>query len=1151
MRRRRARERPRRSRLASGAEADRVGFGGHDDVEGPRALDRARVDGVGVSSSSDAVGAALSRFGAAVTPKLADLTAAGEPEDQLRGPFETLFGDLADAAGLDAGKLTMIGESRLDELKVRPDYAVSYGGALVGFVELKAPGRGANPRAYRGHDRDQWAKLSALPNLVYSDGNSFSLWRAGERVGDIVRLDGDVESSGRALRGDDALLSLVASFLSWEPVAPSHPRQLAELSAGMCRLLRSEVVEQLELEDPALTHLAEDWRQLLFPGATHETFADGFAQTVTFGLLLARARGIDLHDDIYAVSRQLAKEHALIATALNVFAVSIQDDESRGLVTSMKTLTRVLSVVDWEKVSKGDSEAWLFFYEEFLAEYDPKLRRETGSYYTPVPVVREMVRLSDDALRDRFGLNRGLADRSVTVLDPAVGTGTYLLEVLRRIAATIADLDGPAAVSDALGSDDVLSRLIGFELQLGPFAVAQLRLLAELADLTGRDTVTGQLLLHVTSTLDNPYDDEHHLGWQYEAIAKSRRDANRVKRDVPVQVCIGNPPYKEKSKGAGGWVESGLPGVKQPAILSDFFPPSDWGVASHVKHLYNPYVYFWRWATWKVFDHHPDANDGIVCFISVAGFLAGPGFQRMRDYLRRRGDAIWVIECTPEGHQPPVPTRVFQGVQHPICITLVVRDGSTDEATPAPVFHRRLGRGPREKKFEELASITLELDGWEVCPPEWRAPFLPTGRGEWTAYPSLDDLLPYSGSGMMPGRTWPIAPDPQTLRVRWEQLVAAPLTGKAELFREHKTDRRIHTILGDNLPGYPKKGSIAEETGTCPEPVRVGYRSFDRQWIIPDKRLINRPNPTLWSIHSDRQVYLTALHRTAPSSGPGATLTGFVPDIDHYHGRGGRVYPLWMDSNANAANLTPALAEALVSRLGREVRAEDIYAYIAATVASPAYVDRFKEDLATPGLRVPLTGDSNLFVQGAQLGRRIIWLHTFGERFVDPEAKPPRPREAPRAATPPRLVKAIGDEFPDELRYDAEKETLRVGAGAISPVPTGVRAYETAGVNVLDKWFGYRRATRTKASIGERSVSPLDDVHTDHWLPSYTTELVEILNVLTLLVELEPEQAALLDSIVDGPLISVEDLTADEVLPVPEAARKGKPVRETQQSLDL
>ncbi|WFE54387.1 N-6 DNA methylase [Micromonospora sp. WMMD1155] len=772
---------------------------------------------------------AVAEFGRAATNKLTDVAVRGEPEDQLRAPLEKLVSDLAALCNHRRDRLNLVGETSLADLQSRPDYAVTYSHTLVGFIEVKAPGIGADPRKFRRkHDKEQWAKLQALPNLIYTDGLAFSLWRYGEPAGEIVRLSGDLASTG-VLTAPRALLSLFEEYLGWSPTPPRSPKQLAETTARLCRLLRSEVEEQLARQDPTLTGLAKDWRHLLFPDATDGQFADSYAQAVTFGLLLARAQGIDLNKGIDPAAKLLASRQSLIGTAMRV--LTDQVIKSRTLATSVATLTRVLAVVDWPKISKGRPDAWLYFYEDFLEEYDNSLRKQTGSYYTPVPVVQSMTRLVDEALRGRFEMPDGLANQKVNLVDPAMGTGTFLLEVVRSIGRAVADDLGEGAVPAAVAA--ALWRLVGFELQLGPFAVAQLRILAELAEL-GANPEHINPRLFVTNTLGNPFVEEQSLGTWYEPIAQSRREANRIKRDEGVLVVLGNPPYKDKSHGKGGWVEAGNPTAGQAAPLTDFMPPSEWGVGVHAKHLYNPYVYFWRWATWKVFDHHVDSDRGVICLITVAGFLDGPGFQRMRDYLRRRADAVWVIDCSPEGHQPPVNTRLFQGVQQPICITLAVRDGSSGAETPAPVYFRSLQPGNRNAKFSELADVSLQDGGWIECPSDFRAPFLPKGGARWLSYPTLDDLLRYSGSGTMTGRTWVIAPDPESLRMRWDTLVAAPSAEKPELMQEHPRDRHINKVLMDALPGFEAtKTPIKDESGPCLEPVRIGFRSFDRQWIIP------------------------------------------------------------------------------------------------------------------------------------------------------------------------------------------------------------------------------------------------------------------------------------------------------------------------------
>jgi hypothetical protein len=709
---------------------------------------------------------AIAAFGAKAKEKLTNPAAVGQPEDQLRAPFESLLADLAELSSLPKEVVTAVGESSVNDLKTRPDYAVTVHNVLVGFVELKAPGKGADPRKFKDpHDKAQWEKLRSLPNLIYTDGNSFSLWQNGELAGTVLTLVGDIESSGIKIQAPPGFLSLFESFLRWEPVPPRSAKDLAHTTARLCRLLRDEVTEQLALGSEALTDLAADWRKLLFPDATDERFADGYAQAVTFGMLMARAKNISLANGLQQVGSELSHTSSLIGAALRLLTDNAENQNT--LKTALGTLIRVLDAVDWTKISKDNPDAWLYFYEDFLAVYDNELRKQTGSYYTPPEVVAAMVQLVDEALRTlRFGKSAGLASPSVTVADPATGTGTFMLGVLRRIAESVRSDEGEGAVKGAIQT--ALKRLIAFEIQLGPFAVAQLRILAEVVDLSGSAPKT-PVRMFVTNTLGNPEDDGGWIPGLLAPIANSRKEANKIKRDEPITVVIGNPPYKVRAKGLGGWIEGETKKAERTAPLADWQPPTEWGAGADAKHLRNLYVYFWRWATWKVFDHDAAHNSGMVCFITVAGFLSGPGFQKMRDYLRRTCDDVWIIDCSPEGYQPGVNTRIFQGVQQPVCIVLASRSTKSNADSPAKVVFRALPSVHRLGKFKALGAIKLDSDGWIECPSDWRSPFLPSSQGAWATYPKLEDLFAYNGSGVMPGRTWIIAPDVESLQHRWQK----------------------------------------------------------------------------------------------------------------------------------------------------------------------------------------------------------------------------------------------------------------------------------------------------------------------------------------------------------------------------------------------
>jgi hypothetical protein len=1092
---------------------------------------------------------AVSAFGASAKAKLSNPAASGEPEDQLRAPLEGLLHCLAGVAGLPEGALTLVGETSIAELRTRPDYSVTVQGALVGHIEVKAPGKGADPRQYRGHDKEQWERLKALPNLLYTDGNDFSVWRDGALVGGIVRLIGDVAVSGSALQAPPSLLPLLSDFLvGWEPIPPRSPSQLAHMSARLCRFLRDEVIEQMERGSAPLTELASDWRALLFPHADDEQFADGYAQAITFGLLMAKSRGISLADGFDDVARELGRANTLIGTALRLLT---EEPEQAVLVTSLQTLVRVLDVVVWERIARGDPEAWLYFYEEFLAVYDNSLRKRTGSYYTPPEVVRAMVRLSDEALRSpaRFAVPAGLAAPHVWIADPAVGSGTFLLGVLRRIAEHHARAEGEGAVAAAI--DAAAERLIGFELQFGAFAVAQLRLAAELLDLGA----TAAPRLFVTDTLGDPFEtEERHPGLIGRVLSQSRAEANRIKASQRITVVIGNPPYKERAMGLGAWVEEGS-GNRAP-LLDDWQPPPEWRVGTDTKRLRNLYVYFWRWAAWKVFEHGGgtavETPSGLVCFITVAGFLNGPGFQKMRAELRRDCDEIWIIDCSPEGHQADVPTRIFEQVQQPVCIVLASRGSDASRDTSAQVRFRSLSPGPRREKFAELSRISLDGGGWRDCPTDGRGPFLPEHMGEWSDFVPLENLLNDGGLGVMTGRTWVIAPDQQSLQQRWAALIGdRDSARRADLFHPHLRgglpgDKHIGKAARP-LPRHDHASEAIEDLITqharnhesarilpvgelsVATPIRYGFRSFDRQWIIPDARLINQPAAKLWGIFSTRQIYLTALSRSSPRSGPALSFTSNLPDHDHYRGSfSGRVFPLWRDAGATLPNVPDATENALALNYGHPVPAEDLMAYIAAVAAHPSYTARFQHDLRRPGLRIPVTADGALFAEAAALGREVIWLHTFGERFADPgadrpEAPPRLPDERKPDYTREGAIPSDPAHMPDAISYDPSLKRLQVGTGYIDNVPSEVWNYEVSGKHVLRQWFSYRRRNRERPQIGDRRPpSPLGDIRPDRWLPEYTTELINLLNVLGRLVELEPRQADLLTRIVEGPLIPNE-----------------------------
>ncbi|WP_308122332.1 type ISP restriction/modification enzyme [Streptomyces sp. WAC04114] len=489
-----------------------------------------------------------------------------------------------------------------------------------------------------------------------------------------------------------------------------------------------------------------------------------------------------------------------------------------------------------------------------------------------------------------------------------MGTGTYLHAVLERIAANVAAHDGPGAVSGAVTR--AAERVAGFELQMGPFAVAELRAAEQLNSYQAVPP-DGGLKLFVTDTLDDPNAAETQLRSALQLIAASRRKANEIKARANVTVVIGNPPYAELANGAGGWVENGGLELKtkkgKKAILDDWVIPGMSRFKAQLKYLY---VFFWRWATWKVWESTADGNLGVIAFITTSGYLTGPAFEGMRAYLRRYASEGWIIDCTPEGQTPNIPTRIFPGVRQPLAISIFVRRVGADNTTPARIRHRAL-TGRRADKFAALAATGLDDDGWRDCRTDWTAPLTPASTSQWDTYPALDDLLPWYSPGVFPTRTWVYAPSGGVLERRWSHLIGEDdREQKAQLFKEgndaslKKTKPRLPVDDTCSTPGKP----LIQETATSPAVTRVGYRSFDRQWVIADPRVMDRPRRDLWAARIPGQVFVVEQHRKSIRSGPGVVFSALIPDFDHFKGsEGGRTLPFLHPDGT--PNLAPGLTD--------------------------------------------------------------------------------------------------------------------------------------------------------------------------------------------------------------------------------------------------
>ena len=1080
-------------------------------------------------TSKNDISGSLRKFATEVTAK--SKPDIGAPEDQLRAPFEALMNTVGAVTGKD---VVCTGETPLPNLQGRPDYGVMVSGLLTGHVELKAPGKGVQPQKFTGHDKQQFNRFSQLPNILYTDGNDWALFRQGKMEGQRVRLSGDVSLDGaKSVGKQDAakLLPLLTRFLEWQPVIPQDSggqidlRAFAKQLAPLCKFLRDDVLEALGNETSQLKHVAQGWRNLLFPQADDAQFADAYAQTVTFALLLARSLGAgkdetglkpeDARDALQA-------QHNLLSAALQ----ALTDPQVREeLQAGLNSLSRLIGAVAPEELS-GDTDPWLFFYEDFLAEYDANLRRDAGVYYTPVEVVRAQVRMIDSLLSNQLEKPDGFADNGVTTIDPATGTGTYLLGIIEHSLNHIAKKYGPGAAKGHAAQ--LRSNLYGFEIMVGPYAVTELRVTKALQGYG--DTAAGGAQIYLTDTLESP-NQKPMQGYFEPALSLSQQHAAalEVKSAVNVLVCLGNPPYDRTpaADAAGGWVRHGDEGVDDRPILEDFLEPAQLaGHGVHIKNLYNLYVYFWRWALWKVFEQNGADGPGIVSFISASSYLDGNGFAGMREHIRRVCDEVWILDLGGEGRGPRRSENVFN-IQTPVAIAVAFRTEGKTGTQPATVRYARL-EGTRIEKLAALNTITdFSSVDWQTCPEDWQAPFRPGGEGAYFDWPLLIDLMPWQHSGVELKRMWPISADEDILKKRWRGLLQS--NDRAVAMRATQ-DRQVDKSYNVDLLGYSDLTPISQLVADAPVPPIRGYsfRAFDRQHLIADGRLISRPRPPFWNTLSDNQLYLSSLFSQPIDAGPALVASQYIPDLHSFRGSyGGKdVLPLFRDSGATQPNILPGLLELVGGVYEKEVTPEDFAAYLYGIMAHPSFTDRYYEELDTREVRIPLSKDPALFEGVRSAGARQLWLHTYGQRYVpsgEPNGQVPT-GEAKNTVSVPQSEEC----FPISFSYDEGTQTLHVGKGQFAPVAKEVYEFEVSGLKVVQSWLRYRM----RHGAGKKS-SPLDGIRPTKWPAAFTIELLELLWVLDATVAGYPEQAELLEAVASG-----ECFKAAELPKVPPGMRK-------------
>ncbi|MCY3886237.1 MAG: N-6 DNA methylase [Chloroflexi bacterium] len=790
----------------------------------------------------------------------------------------------------------------------------------------------------------------------------------------------------------------------------------------------------------------------------------------------------------------------------------------------------LVEVLDWtaaalDRVDRGaffakfnEGEAVPYFYEPFLEAFDPALRKQLGVWYTPAEVVRYMVARVDRALKDDLGLPGGLAEENVYVLDPCCGTGAYLAEVLRRIAANL-EGQGLGALTGARVKQAALERVFGFEIMPAPFVVAHLQVgltMQELDAPLAEDAPAGQAGkeeragVFLTNALTG-WEPKAQKPLPFPELEEERERAERVKRETPVLVILGNPPY------------NGFAGVavEEERALSEAYRTAQRVRRPEGQGLNDLYVRFFRMAERRIAEK---TGRGVVCFISNYSWLDGLSFTGMRERYLEAFDAIRV-DClngdkrktgktTPDGEPDP---SIFStpedpvGIQVGTAIATLVRK-SDHAPTKAVGFRHLWGRAKRE---ELTATAETEPEAlYAAIEPDLPLglPFAPMAVGEgWSGWPSLPDLFPVSFPGVQTKRdSFLIDIDLDRLKARLDEYFDPDLSHE-EIARRYPDAMKSSSGFSVRNARTVRETLLArggpDEDGFVP----YTYRSFDTRWLYWDagRGLLGRPSSDYRPHAFEGNLLIEAREREAKEDfSRGTMIRGLA---DNFGNGFSNFFPAWLRSDAlgtaepaqqnNVPNLSDA-AKRYLERLGLGV--EELFHHVLAVLHDPAYREANAGALRMEWPRIPLRGwpdgtapgAADELAASAARGRELAAL-------LDPERPVPSVTEPP--LRPEMVVIAepatsdgrhmAGDDFMVTAGwgYLGQGKVVMPGQGRVAErstlgeptfdvylndhaywrnVPAAVWRYKLGGYQVLKKWLSYR-----ERKVLGRPLSPEEVQH--------------------------------------------------------------------------
>lgn len=923
-------------------------------------------------------------------------------EHSYRSALEALFGSLDESvSALNEPKRIACGA---------PDFIIRRGEIVIGHVEAKDIGTGL--RGMKDANKNQQDRYrKALPNLIYTNCLDWDFYQHGERIASVTIADfllGIQPNTEQYERLD----SLLRNFIAQRPQTITSPRVLAKMMAGKAVLIKEVLHNALKADGDKQTELSGQYhafREHLIHDITLEDFADIYAETIAYGMFAAR-----LHDtSLETFSRQealklLPKSNPFLRSLFSYLAGEDLDERISWIIDD---LAAVFQAADVKKIMgnfgnlTGQTDPFLHFYETFLAAYNPAKRKARGVWYTPEPVVNFIVRAVDEVLRTEFGLPDGLADTSkimidwdtgqtdkkgkritlpkevhrVQILDPATGTGTFLAEVIKQIAPKVKDM--AEGMWSPYIENNLIPRLHGFELLMASYAMCHMKLDMILTDLGYKPTGTPpRLSVYLTNSLEEGESANQSLPFAHW-LSNEVKQANAIKRDMPIMCVIGNPPYSGISQNMGSWISGLIEDYK-------YIDGVHFGERKHWLH--DDYVKFIRLAESLINKNH----EGILGFITNHGYLDNPTFRGMRWHLLNTFDKIYVLdlhgnskkkEVTPEG----LPDKNVFDIQPGVAIIIAIKKRESIEGL-AKVYHGDLW-GERAEKYERLFGGTLS--GMVVKQIDCLAPqyaFVPRNHEKKKGYDNgfcISDFMPTNATGIVSmGDGFAIAQSAAELSSRLSDFISNQYTSN-ELKSRYGLGKNYGEWLLENKIGI---------AGRTLKPVNICYRPFDNRWTYFDNKILWRwREKVMKHMVAGENISLVTCRQSAVKSWEHVFVSNGMLDDSYISNRTkerGYCYPLYiypdeqeLDQNRRI-NFDEKLFDqlrAIVISPGRgEPDEVQVFDYIYGVLHCPAYRTAYAELLRLDFPRIPWPASSDEFWDVSAKGTQLRKLHLMDSAVI-------------------------------------------------------------------------------------------------------------------------------------------------------------------------